>query len=71
MYFLDVDVRVWYKNIPRGNIYSLKRFQIEFNIFYKVLYPPNSMFEYCCAYFNDENVSEVNDPVEDICETPF
>lgn len=67
MYYLDMDVRVWYKSLPHGSISSLKRFHIAYNDFYKILYPPTSLFKYYCEYFNVENISKTNDVVEDIC----
>ncbi len=42
-----------------------------FNHYCKGLYPLNALFEDCFSYFNDENIYEVNDPAEDVCETPF
>jgi len=67
MFSLREDTRLWYKTIPCGNISSLKRFHIEFNHFCKILYPPGSLFEDCCAHFNVENISKVNDLVEYAC----
>ena len=57
--------------MPCGNISSLKSSHIEFNLFCKRLYPPGSLFEYFCAHFNVENISKVNDPVENICGDPL
>lgn len=58
MYSLAEDARVWYRTIPHGSIYSLKKFHIAF----KILYPTSALFEDCCAHFNVENILEVNDP---------
>jgi len=71
MHSLAVDARVWYKTIPRGKISSIKNFHIKFNIFCKILYPSGALFEDCCAHFNVENISEVNDPAEDIYGAPL
>ncbi len=70
MYSLGEDARVWYRTIPHGSISSLKIFHIAFNHYCKKLYPLNALYEDCCAYFNDENISEVNDHVEDVCGAP-
>lgn len=67
MYSLDEDARVWYKIIPHGKISSLKRFHIEFNHLYKILYPSGCMFEDFYDHFNVENIYEINDVAKDIC----
>jgi len=46
--------------MPCESIFSLKIFDIAFNIFWKILYPPTALFEDCCAHFNVENTYEVN-----------
>lgn len=71
MYSLDEDARVWYKTITCGNIYSLKTFHLRFNHYFKILYPPNALFEVCSSHFNVANIPKVNDPTRDACETPF
>lgn len=71
MYSLDEDVRAWYKKIPCSNISILKIFHIEFNHYCKRLYPPNTLFEYCCTHFIVANIRELNDHARDVCESPF
>lgn len=67
MYSLDKEARICYKTLPHGSVSSLKIFHIAYNYFFKGLYPPSSLFEDCCEYFNVEIFSKANDVVEDIC----
>ena len=71
MYSLQEGARVWYKTLPSGSISSLISFHKYFNHYCKELYPPNALFEECCTPLNDEYIPEVNDPSEDVCESPF
>ena len=71
MYSWDEDDIFWYKTTPHGSISSLKIFYITFNHYCKRLYPSDALFQYCCAHFNVENISKVNDPTEDICGAPL
>lgn len=69
---LDEDARVWYRTkITHHSIASLRSFHASFNHYYKVLYPVNALFEYCCAYSNDEDILEVDDSTEYVCGAPL
>lgn len=52
MYSLEEEFRVCYRTIPHGSISCLKCFHIAFHHYCKRLYPPNSLFDYCCTHFN-------------------
>jgi len=68
---LDEHARVWYKTIPHGNISSLKFFHVALHQYFKKLYPPNALFENWCTRFNNADLYDVTDLVEDVCGAPL